>query len=246
MAVYACSDLHGYLILYKKIKQFLKEDDIVYFLGDANDRGPEGWALIQAIYNDKQFRYISGNHEEMFAAAGRSWLESGLSPDDFCEFHTRPFRLIEKNGGVKTLTDWIRDGANKEWLSKMEALPHYMVYTNKDNKKILLSHAGCTLYNDSADNDSKLLIFDDLLYGREHIHDIWSDECPDNWIIIHGHTPIPSLKERLHVGSRRNIGAFWYANNHKCCIDQRTFTSEVACLLDLDTFETHLFTVMDM
>ena len=36
--VFACSDLHGMMSLYKQIKDFLKPDDIVYFLGDASDR----------------------------------------------------------------------------------------------------------------------------------------------------------------------------------------------------------------
>lgn len=37
---FACADLHGQYNLYKQIKNFLKEDDKVYFLGDATDRGP--------------------------------------------------------------------------------------------------------------------------------------------------------------------------------------------------------------
>ena len=43
MAVYACSDIHGYYQIYEKIKSILKPDDCVYFLGDANDRGPDSW-----------------------------------------------------------------------------------------------------------------------------------------------------------------------------------------------------------
>ena len=38
MANYVCSDLHGYLELYKKIKNFIKPEDTVFFLGDAGDR----------------------------------------------------------------------------------------------------------------------------------------------------------------------------------------------------------------
>ena len=39
MANYVCSDLHGYLELYKKIKNFIKPEDTIFFLGDAGDRG---------------------------------------------------------------------------------------------------------------------------------------------------------------------------------------------------------------
>ena len=38
MAVYACTDLHGHLNLYKQIKKFIKDTDTVFFLGDAGDR----------------------------------------------------------------------------------------------------------------------------------------------------------------------------------------------------------------
>ena len=38
MSMYACSDLHGMKELYLKIKDFLKPEDKVFFLGDAGDR----------------------------------------------------------------------------------------------------------------------------------------------------------------------------------------------------------------
>ena len=62
---FACSDLHGQLDLWKQIKSFLNPEDTVYFLGDAGDRGPDGWELIKAIANDSQVVYLKGNHEDM-------------------------------------------------------------------------------------------------------------------------------------------------------------------------------------
>ena len=49
MSVYALSDLHGNLNIWKKIKEFLKPEDKVYFLGDAADRGDYGWEIIKEI-----------------------------------------------------------------------------------------------------------------------------------------------------------------------------------------------------
>lgn len=38
---YVISDIHGYYSIYEQVKNMLKPNDKVYFLGDAGDRGPE-------------------------------------------------------------------------------------------------------------------------------------------------------------------------------------------------------------
>ena len=58
MAVYACSDLHGMLHFYKAIKDILKPEDIVYFLGDAGDRGPHPWECIKTIMDAKKILVV--------------------------------------------------------------------------------------------------------------------------------------------------------------------------------------------
>ena len=40
--VFALSDLHGQRGLWQQVKQFLNQDDKLYFLGDAIARGPRG------------------------------------------------------------------------------------------------------------------------------------------------------------------------------------------------------------
>lgn len=75
MSIYAVSDLHGYLDLYKQIKAFLKPEDKVIFLGDAGDRGPQPWETIKAIAADPQWTYLMGNHEHMLAGAMCEYLE---------------------------------------------------------------------------------------------------------------------------------------------------------------------------
>ena len=67
MARYAVSDLHGHLEIYKQIKAMLKPGDIVYCLGDCGDRGPRPWETIKAVYEDPQFIYLKGNHEDMLS-----------------------------------------------------------------------------------------------------------------------------------------------------------------------------------
>lgn len=241
MAVYATTDWHGYINIYSKIKAFLQPDDIVYFLGDANDRGPDGYALIKLIYNDPQFKYIKGNHEQMFVDVARSWKNSGLTDEQCYKFNTSAYRMIKNNGGVRTFDDWRKDGAPMEWPEKLDLLPLYDVYENKDGIKIFLSHAGCTLFQEQSVNDGTITLFDDLLWGREHIYDERDEQWPANYKIVHGHTPVELLKERLGIWESPKTAPYWYADDYKCCLDQRTFESGHACLMDLDTFEFKTF-----
>ena len=81
MSVYACGDLHGRLDIYRKIKEFLKPEDRVIFLGDANDRGPAPWALVKEILTDPQFIYLRGNHEEMLFDLFELYWQGELDQD---------------------------------------------------------------------------------------------------------------------------------------------------------------------
>lgn len=241
MARYACSDLHGFYNLYEQIKAFLNPDDIVYFLGDANDRGPDGWKLIKAIYDDPQFIYIKGNHEQMFIDVAHSWHNSGLTDMQAYKFNTHAYRMVKNNNGVRTFDDWRKEGAPMDWVEKLQKLPLYHVYENANGVKIFLSHAGCTLWQERNVQDGTITLFDDLLWSRDHIYDEWDEQCPAQYIVVHGHTPVPSLKEKLGDFGPIKVGPYWYADKHKCCLDQWTISTSCACLFDLDTFKHKMF-----
>ena len=231
MAVYACTDLHGRKDLYYKIKEVLNPEDIVYFLGDANDRGPDGWELINLIYNDKQFIYIKGNHEDMFVDAALDVLDDSEN--------CRSLNLLERNGGMVTLNAWSADGKPAELLQDLFKLPICKTYINTSGKKIVLSHAGCTPWYNEDDRDGyEFSIWDDLLWNRDHFLDQWDEEHFPNLIIVHGHTPIPHLMDYLN-DKRDEVapGPYWYCDNHKVCLDHLSAFSDMTCLLDLDTFE---------
>lgn len=66
MAKYAFTDIHGNYDLWLAIKNYCKEDDEIFFLGDAIDRGPDGIKIMQELFKDKRVTYIIGNHEDMF------------------------------------------------------------------------------------------------------------------------------------------------------------------------------------
>ena len=95
MNTYAVSDLHGRLDLYGEINKFLNKDDLVYFLGDANDRGPDGWELIKEIYRNPQWIYLKGNHEQMISDFLLDYLNFNYCDDDL--------QLLLNNGGYDTI-----------------------------------------------------------------------------------------------------------------------------------------------
>ena len=97
---YAVSDLHGRYDLWEKIKSHLQENDVIYFLGDAIDRGPDGLKLMQELLTDKRVHYIIGNHEEMMLNCGTTLSMLG-SPN-----HYALWLANEQNKG-KDLNEYI-------------------------------------------------------------------------------------------------------------------------------------------
>lgn len=239
--VFACSDLHGVMGLYKQIKAFLEPEDKVYFLGDAGDRGYASWELIKTIYADNQFIYLMGNHEKMLIDACDEYLnDSG----------DRKYSLLHNNGGCDTFVDWMDNPQREEWLARLRKLPKSAIYNNNQGQIIYLTHAGFTPMYDYEGNID-LPDGYDLVWDREHFFDPWPVDI-ENIIIVHGHTPTPHLLRDIYNMKKIKVvdrepwepGALWY-NDHKCCIDNGAFATGFTCLLDLDTFDEHIFQECD-
>ena len=230
MAVYACSDIHGHWELWAAIKQFLKEDDTLYYLGDATDRGPDGWAILKDMHNDARVYYIAGNHDIMLA-----------------DRITRPYNydavnLHYSNGGEPTWMEAENDPEAKEIMHWIRKMPKYAVYENVDGLKIFMSHSGSTNIEDEED-----LIWDRSEYITNRNH-------TDYDVIVHGHTTIPHLIEDLEEvhkfyfgGEKPNLpewegGAYWY-HGFRCDIDCCTIRTRQTVLLNLDTFDEEIFEV---
>ena len=237
MATYACSDLHGFLELYRKIKDFLNPEDKVYYLGDAGDRGPQSWELIKTIANDEQFIYLKGNHEDMLIKAAKDYLHpSGWG--------SRDYMLLVRNGGEKTFDGWEADPEREKWLKYIDYLPTHIEYESKMDKTLILTHAGFTpSWYEGFDKYYRPSDYE-LIWNREHIYESWDDEHFQDYIIIHGHTPVQYLHNAfMKPMETLRMEAYHYCDNHKICIDLGTYRSQKTCLFDLDTFESHVFSL---
>ena len=230
--IFACTDLHGRKDLLDKIMDFLEADDKVYFLGDAADRGPNGWEMIKTILNDERFVYIMGNHEDMLIKAAKPWFKWHACTADY--------ELLRSNGGTITFQSLVQDSKSEEIINQLIHLPTYAAYKNAAGQVIVCSHAGFTPWKDE---DGSLLIpeDEDLIWDRHHCIDDWVEgEIHENVIVVHGHTPIPYIMDDLRLpnpGDLIEAGPLWYFKNRKVCLDCAAFATGAAFLLDLDTFE---------
>ena len=236
MSIYACSDLHGQKSLLEQIINFLGPNDKVYFLGDAADRGPDGWEMIKMIAKDSRFVYLKGNHEDMLAAAAKEYfLFDHLGSD---------YHLLLNNGGYDTFNAMLADPMAEKWIAYIRNLPTYAIYNNAIGDSVCLSHAGFTPW---IDEEGALYVpeDEDLIWNRNHYLEKWNDkEMLTNAIVVHGHTPIPYIMDDLRVPDNGDLiaaGPFWYADSHKVCLDCAAFATGAAFLLNLDTFEYHTF-----
>lgn len=250
MSVYAATDWHGCYWIWEQVQQILQPDDILYFLGDAADRGDDGWQIIKEIIIDPRVIYLKGNHEDFLTKAIGEIKPSSFSEDIYrWDSH---LDIWFWNGGESTYDAIMKDESitpieKTEIIHKLDSLPLYVIYRNKRGQNIVLSHAGC----DSAEDADKIMASqfnkDKLLWDRTH----WL--FPDEWygledeIVIHGHTPnellIKKQEEESYYWegiispSYNGHGVYWYANGHKGCLDTGAVWNNEAVLLNLDTFE---------
>lgn len=236
MSVWAFSDTHGQRWAFDEILSYIGPEDTVYFLGDAIDRGPDGWNILKEILNDPRFKMIKGNHEDMMVLA--ILTEPGY--DSRQQWYW--------NGGEVTYKAFRADPNGLEIVRRVQQLPTYLEYTNPNGIRIRMTHAGFT-----PDENDFPGWGDDLIWDRSHfLHDNWNDEINGNDLIVHGHTPIPYIvEERAQIAGMtgRNLdnlydgqteidpGAYWYCGNHKVDIDCGVHYTGITTLLNLDTFD---------
>lgn len=262
MSVFAWADLHGRFDLLMEGLQYINPEDKVYYLGDAADRGPNGWECIKYILNDNRFVYIKGNHEDLLVKAIGNITTDRLNDEYF--YWDNNMGLWFYNGGSTTYDAIIDDTTISseekiEIIHSLKSLPFCVVYHNIKKQDVILSHSGY----DNENGDEEKYIWD-----RTHLmfYDSWYGE--KNEVIVHGHTPIElMIKEQIKnneyliekhkkegvLGEHliepqpwSGKGAYWYAKNHKCNIDTGAVWNGNSVLLNLDTWEQIIITTKNI
>jgi len=226
--IYAMSDIHGqydcYLQMLEKIR--FCDEDTLYILGDAVDRGPKPVTLLQDMARRENVYPILGNHD----AHARLLLRQLLSEvtEERCD-------ALLAGESMPGLMNWLSDGgfttvrefsrlsaeARQDVLDYLDDFPLYEI-VDAGEKTFVLVHAGL----ENFDEDRRLRDYsaDELLYCRHPVREYFSDPGVH---VVAGHTPTLSLSGKpriLHAGNTHLIDCG--------CV----FDGALACLC-LDTME---------
>lgn len=245
--IYVMSDVHGYYDLYQAAIKYCEHEDPNYmliFMGDACDRGPDGYKIMQELLNNPQVVYLKGNHEDMFVAAARfiindykdklelQTVENYLYTASIKDYAAPQVRLSIYNGGFSTLVDWMLDGMPNNFVSQIDKLPLTFSTDTMD-----FCHAGTIpkIFNRVAEDeyngeipdkeDAELILWDRNMLGYGWTH---------NRICVYGHTPTPHLPSKYY-GQNKSL-----ANAHPCKyvskLDERLDGAKIA--MDVGTANT--------
>ena len=227
---YAISDIHGMYDIYEQVCAMLQPDDVVYFLGDAGDRGYKCFETIKAIYENPQWIYLKGNHEDLMAKGLKEIFD-----DDFLTGKHKDFDLWMYNGGKRTYDGWFDDCGDPSWIEKLNNLELKAEYTNSRGITFHMSHAGYTCGRPDE------MIEYSLVWNRRHFFEHWDDIKYEHDICIHGHTPMEYFVEKCQL-SNPNVKSYdckypearVYCHGHKINIDNGVFYTGATVLYDLD------------
>lgn len=197
--IYAVSDLHGCYDRYRKLldKLNLGEQDTLYVLGDALDRGPEGFRILSDMASRPQVVGLLGNHEVMAMDALPGLLGS---LENGCLSMSRADRsnvsLWFCNGGEASLRDFLRldKGQRQEIWAYMHSLPLHRE-VKAGGRDFLLVHGGLEHFSPSrplADYHR-----DEIVWCRPEPNTVY---FPDRCVVL-GHTPTQLLYGAVGHGS---------------------------------------------
>jgi serine/threonine protein phosphatase 1 len=233
---YVFSDLHGQGKLWEQIKNFKAKDPSIglVYLGDACDRGPDGYKIMKEMLADDDILYIKGNHEDMFVKAAKALYKQGARVGEardiiYDAYYDEDVNLHLNNGGFSTLMTWVEDGMPMGIINELETLPTLCKVTNNEGVKLTFSHAG---FREEDINNKE-----EHVWSRDHFSRKWKDG-----IMIHGHTPVMSSHMRFFTEQSReeaytNPMPQWYADDTKLDIDTGCFSTNVIYLVNTDTME---------
>ncbi|MGL4850351.1 MAG: metallophosphoesterase [Clostridium sp.] len=219
--IFVTSDVHGcfdeFLEGLEKID--FKEEDVLYVIGDTNDKGPKTFETIDYIRAHENIIHIKGNHEYV--------LQIAIEGDERVKEWTR-------HDGKKVVEDMERRGEHyKEDIYKyIKDLPHYMFI----NDTFLLMHGGFNVDITSSKREIKEIVKEksmreELLLNRQLWLDTFDKELKKEdfgssvYNIIIGHTPMQNAFEKeTKVGIR--INRF---GKKVICTDTGVFTPADEC-----------------
>jgi serine/threonine protein phosphatase 1 len=195
MSTYCIADIHGCYGEFISLLELIGFDDsldTLYVLGDAIDRGENSVDCLKFIMNEKNMRFLIGNHEQMM----------------FDYFDRIDMFNWFQNGGRATLAQLgeLPGTERAGILSYLRSCAYYET-PEVNGKRYFLSHAGL-----DVSMPAEYQTHDALVWSRE---DFYNYSGLEGHTCIFGHTPTFFIH-----GSYDNYDV-WFdpRHNDKICID---------------------------
>lgn len=193
------SDIHGLYDRYLKALETISfsDEDYLYILGDAIDRGPQSFEILFDIMDRKNVELFLGNHEHMFLA-----YVKGID---------RTTWFYDANGGRKTYHDFINlsdDDQNRI----IDYLWNTTLYKklNINDHQYILSHTSAVLRDDdlyTREYKSHIMGIQDFVWNQ-YPYDVdglaYEDKIDDQITFISGHI----ITRRMHESDEVYIKDF--------------------------------------
>ncbi len=203
---YVISDIHGcyreYMALLEKLQ--LSENDHLYILGDAVDKGPAPIRVMKDLIHRKNITYLLGNHDFLFCYfLGKNGLD--LTTKNLAECdpeNIREFQVWLEDGGITTAKQYMRlaPKEREEICTFLENADFYHIIKDT-GKTYVLVHAGIAGFKEEIplkEYHPLELIATRTDYEKRYYED------PDTFVIT-GHTPTPCIrKDQLPEGYMGN------------------------------------------
>lgn len=201
---YVTSDIHGCYDALIELLQFIhfSEQDFLYIIGDAIDRGPESMKTLKKIMSMKNVELLMGNHEEFLLEGLKEELEgtAGYVKKE----------LWLKHGGDSTYQQFksLEKEEQKEIIDYLKYRPLYKILGN-----IVLVHGGIETENISYHS------WEELMKQQKREILLWTkDEFLSKpmkvsleGMVIFGHTP--TVEIRRIRGEEKTKGVIWKEKN---------------------------------
>lgn len=205
--IYAIGDIHGQREMLEEALERIAADGgpdaQVVFLGDYVDRGPDCRGVLDLLIEGqaagKNWTCLMGNHDRMFAMFMEDY------PRNDARLLVGYHWLHEKIGGVQTLASYgvevperarihevheeARAAVPERHREFLAALP-----SHHEQGELLFVHAGIRpgVPLEAQTEDDKIWIR----------HEFLDDTRQHPWLVVHGHTHVPSAE---HRGNRVNL-----------------------------------------
>lgn len=197
---YVISDIHG---CYKEYTELLNligfhDDDELFILGDAMDRGPKPIQVIQDLMKRPNVTYILGNHDDMMLQALKK-LTREVNEENLLELNNDVFISYYhwlQEGGKETSEQFLQL-SHEERLDILDYLecasPYEMI--EHDGKLYILVHAGIHDFDpakEMAEYHPTDFLWERMDYSRRYFPS-------ERIFLITGHTPTVLIREDKHA-----------------------------------------------